>query len=70
MKIEKGLLWAIIVAVMGSLIFGINMAAISGAVTFIKDHFLLSEFQIGLVVSAIIIGTILGAFTAGSLSEK
>ncbi|PWD99820.1 MFS transporter [Marinilabilia rubra] len=70
MKIEKRLLWAIIVSVMGSLIFGINMAAISGAVTFVKDHFLLSEFQIGLVVSAIVIGCMIGAFSAGSISEK
>jgi sugar porter (SP) family MFS transporter len=70
MKIEKNLLWAIIVAVMGSLIFGINMAAISGAVSSIKSQFLLSEFQIGLVVSALIIGCMIGAFTAGSLSEK
>lgn len=70
MKIEKNLLWAIIVAVMGSLIFGINMAAISGAVSSIKSQFLLSEFQIGLVVSALIIGCMIGAFSAGSLSEK
>lgn len=33
MKIEKNLLWPIIVAEMGSLIFGVNMAAISGTVS-------------------------------------
>ncbi|WP_016778016.1 hypothetical protein [Anaerophaga thermohalophila] len=33
MKIEKNLLCPIIVAEMGSLIFGVNMAAISGTVS-------------------------------------
>ncbi len=70
MKLEKSLLWAVIVAVMGSLIFGINMAAIAGAVSPVKEHFLLSEFQIGLVVSALIIGCMVGAFTAGSMADR
>lgn len=70
MKIEKSLYWAIFVAAMGSLIFGINMAAIAGAVPFIQDVFVLNDVSLGLVVSALIVGCMIGAFSAGSLSEK
>lgn len=70
MKVEKSLLWAVIVAALGSVNFGINMAAIAGAVSSIKEHFLLSEFQIGLVVSGLVIGCMIGAFSSGSVSEK
>lgn len=70
MSIQKHLYWAIIVAVLGSLIFGINMAAIAGAVPFIKDKFALTDLQLGLVVSSIIIGCMIGAFTAGPMSQR
>ncbi|MGQ1890085.1 sugar porter family MFS transporter [Thermophagus sp. OGC60D27] len=70
MKIEKKLMLVVIIAVMGSLIFGINMAAISGAVSSLKSQFLLSEFEIGIVVSALVAGCMIGAFSAGPLSEK
>lgn len=70
MKTKKGLYWAIFIAVLGSLLFGINMAAISGAVTFIRDVFVLSDTELGLVVSSMIAGCLIGAFTAGPLSDK
>ncbi|MEH0155371.1 sugar porter family MFS transporter [Limibacter armeniacum] len=71
MKEVSGYLYrAIGIVVIGSLLFGINMAAVSGAVSLVQAAFTLSDFQIGIVVSAMIIGCMIGAFTAGSLSDK
>ena len=70
MKTKKGLYWAVFVAVLGSIIFGINMAAIAGAVPLVQEVFSLNDAQIGLVVSSIIIGCMVGAFTIGGYSEK
>ncbi len=67
---NKGLYWAIFVPIIGSIIFGINMAAIAGAVKLIKDVFILNDVQIGLVVSSIIVGCMVGAFTIGRFSDK
>ena len=70
MKTKKGLYWAIFIAALGSVLFGVNMAAISGAVSFIKDVFILNDTELGLVVSSMIAGCLIGAFTIGSISDK
>ncbi len=70
MKISRNLLFTIFVAVLGSVIFGINMAAIAGAVPFIKENFILSDFELGLVVSVLIVGCMIGAFSVGKISDK
>ena len=70
MKISKNLIWTIFVAVLGSVIFGINMAAIAGAVPSIKEAFILSDVELGLVVSILIVGCMIGAFSAGKISDK
>ena len=70
MKISKNLVFTIFVAVLGSVIFGINMAAIAGAVPFIKENFILSDFELGLVVSILIVGCMIGAFSVGKISDK
>lgn len=59
-----------IIASFGGLIFGFDIAIISGAVPFIKDFFHLNEIQLGWGVSSILIGCILGAMIAGRLSDK
>lgn len=70
MIISKNLIWTIFVAVLGSVIFGINMAAIAGAVPSIKEVFILSDVELGLVVSVLIVGCMIGAFSAGKISDK
>jgi len=70
MNMSKNLIWTIFVAVLGSVIFGINMAAIAGAVPLIKDAFVLSDVELGLVVSILIVGCMIGAFSAGKISDR
>ena len=70
MKNYKYLYWITFIAVQSGLIFGLNMAGISGAVPFIKDYFSLSDVSLGAAVSSIMIGCLVGAMGIGSLSDK
>lgn len=67
---QKYLSWITFVAINGGLLFGLNMAGISGAVSFIKEFFLLNDIALGLAVSSITVGCLIGALFAGSLSDK
>ncbi len=67
---NKYLYWITFIAVQSGLIFGLNMAGISGAVPFIKDYFELTEVELGVAVSSIMLGCLVGAMFIGSLSDK
>lgn len=62
--------WVTFVAINGGLLFGLNMAGISGAVSFIQEHFLLNDIALGLAVSSLTVGCLIGALFAGVLSDK
>jgi len=70
MKNNKYLYWITFIAVQSGLIFGLNMAGISGAVPFIKDFFSLTDVSLGMAVSSIMLGCLAGAMVIGSLSDK
>jgi sugar porter (SP) family MFS transporter len=55
---------------MGGLMFGFDIAIISGAVPFIQPYFGWNELQLGWGVSSLLVGAILGAFGSGILSDK
>lgn len=59
-----------IVASVGGLIFGFDTAVISGGESAIQDHFHLSSSGIGFVVATALLGTILGAATAGRFADR
>ncbi len=63
------LLMISIVASLGGLLFGFDIAIISGTVPFIKDYFNLNELMLGWGVSSLLIGCIIGAAFAGKLSD-
>lgn len=67
---NKYIYWITFVAVNGGLLFGLNMGGISGAVTSIQDIFGLSDNALGIVVSAITIGCLVGALCTGHFAEK
>ena len=57
-------------AATGGLLFGFDTGVISGAITFVSEHFELGPHLEGFTVSNLIIGCIIGALIAGSISDK
>ncbi|HUX94197.1 MAG TPA: sugar porter family MFS transporter [Bacteroidales bacterium] len=58
------------IATMGGLMFGFDIAIISGAVPFIQSYFGWSELELGWGVSSLLMGAIFGAFGSGILTDK
>jgi MFS transporter, SP family, arabinose:H+ symporter len=59
-----------LIATMGGLMFGFDIAIISGAVPFIQPYFGWNELQLGWGVSSLLVGAIFGAFGSGALTDK
>lgn len=58
------------VATIGGLMFGFDIAIISGAVPFIQPYFRWNELELGWGVSSLLVGAIIGAFGSGALTDK
>lgn len=58
------------VSALGGLLFGYDIAVISGAIPFIKKIFDLTQVTEGWAVSSALIGCIIGTFLAGAPSDK
>jgi len=54
---------------MGGLMFGFDIAIISGAVPYIQPYFGWNELQLGWGVSSLLVGAIIGAFGSGILTD-
>jgi len=67
---NKYIYWITFVAVNGGLLFGLNMAGISGANDMIKGHFSLTNSGLGTVASLLTIGCLIGALFTGNFTEK
>jgi sugar porter (SP) family MFS transporter len=59
-----------LIATMGGLMFGFDIAIISGAVPFIQPYFGWNELQLGWGVSSLLVGAIAGSFGSGILTDK
>lgn len=66
----KHLYWIIFVATNGGLLFGMNIAGISGAVNSLQSFFSLNDTTLGIVVSSLIIGCFIGGLSTGYFIEK
>lgn len=64
------LVFTAFVAALGGLLFGFDMAVISGAIPLVKDQFSLSPAAEGWFVSSALIGAILGVAISGELSDR
>lgn len=58
------------VATIGGLMFGFDIAIISGAVPYIQPHFGWNELQLGWGVSSLLVGAIIGSMGSGILTDK
>jgi sugar porter (SP) family MFS transporter len=70
MKNNKYLYWITFVAINGGLLFGLNMAGISGAVDMIKGEFSLTDSGLGTVAALLTFGCLVGALFTGNFTEK
>ena len=59
------LLLSAIVAALGSLLFGFDTAVISGTTEALRSAFALNDNLLGLTVTSALLGTMVGALTAG-----
>lgn len=70
MSNNKYLYWITFIAINGGLLFGLNMAGISGAVGMIKSQFSLTDSGLGTVAALLTIGALFGALFTGNFTEK
>jgi sugar porter (SP) family MFS transporter len=70
MSNNKYLYWTTFVAINGGLLFGLNMAGISGAVDMIKGQFSLTDSGLGTVAALLTFGCLIGALFTGTFTEK
>jgi sugar porter (SP) family MFS transporter len=63
-------LFVSLVATLGGLLFGYDTAVISGAVGFLEDFFDLTPTMVGWAASSALIGCIVGAACAGTVSDR
>ncbi len=70
MQNNKYLYWTTFVAINGGLLFGLNMAGISGAVDMIKGEFSLTDSGLGTVAALLTFGCLIGALFTGTFTEK
>ena len=70
MSNNKYLYWITFIAINGGLLFGLNMAGISGAVDMIKGEFSLTDSGLGTVAALLTMGCLIGALFTGNFTEK
>jgi sugar porter (SP) family MFS transporter len=58
------------ISALGGLLFGYDIGVVSGAILFIKKEFSLSPGLEEVVVSAVLLGSLLGAFAGGILADR
>ncbi len=66
---RNAVMYAFIVA-LGGFVFGLDAAIISGTVRYISAEFMLSDLQVGTVVSAPSLGAILALCVAGKVADR
>ena len=57
-------------AALGGLLFGFDVAIITGAGPFLTRHFALSDISLGWAFSSLLFGCVLGSFFAGRLTDR
>jgi SP family galactose:H+ symporter-like MFS transporter len=69
-KQERFVRLVVAVAALGGLLFGYDTGVISGAILFIKQSFSLSDRLQEIVVSAVLVGAVIGAAGGGRLADR
>ncbi|GKT03844.1 sugar porter family MFS transporter [Furfurilactobacillus entadae] len=67
-KVSNGFIYTF--GALGGLLFGYDIASVSGAILFIQRQLNLGSWQQGMVVSAVLIGAIIGALATSKFLDK
>lgn len=67
-KISNGFIYTF--GALGGLLFGYDIASVSGAILFIQKQLSLNSWEQGMVVSSVLIGAILGALGTSKFLDK
>lgn len=68
-KLNVYIILAATIAAVAGILFGFDTGVISGAILFIKTQFHLTDSMKELVVSAVLIGALIGSFVSGSFTD-
>lgn len=66
---SRYVIWVAAISALSGLLFGYDTGVISGAILLIRDQFGLSAFMQEIIVSAVLLGALVGAAAAGNLSD-
>src|SRR5215467_5984423 len=69
-QLNSNLLKASVVGALGGLLFGFDTAVIAGTTESLRTLYLLTPQQMGLTVSIALVGTVMGAMSAGIPGQK
>ncbi|NCD71717.1 sugar porter family MFS transporter [Mucilaginibacter agri] len=69
MSLKPNVLMIAVIAATGGLLFGFDTGVISGALPFLKQYWQLSDANIELITTTVLIGAVIGALTSGKLSD-
>lgn len=69
-RTKPRVVWAAAVIALGGLLFGYDTGVISGALPSMTTYFGLVPLTAGVVVSSLVVGCAVGAFTAGTLADR
>ncbi len=67
--INRGIALSAMAGALGGLLFGYDIGAISGSIQALRTQFALSPAALGIAVSAALLGTIVGSFSAGFAAD-
>jgi sugar porter (SP) family MFS transporter len=69
--VKPGFLWKVsCIAGLGGILYGYDMGIIAAALIFVRSSFTLSTQMEGAVVSAVLVGSMLGAVVGGALADR
>lgn len=69
MSFRPNVLVIALIASTGGLLFGFDTGVISGALPFLKDHWKLTDGNVELLTTSVLVGAVIGAIASGRLSD-
>ncbi|OGT37824.1 MAG: hypothetical protein A3F11_10625 [Gammaproteobacteria bacterium RIFCSPHIGHO2_12_FULL_37_14] len=63
-------MWIACLVSVGGILYGYDIGVISGALLFIKNTIPMTDMQVGIIVGAVLAGSLIGTFTAGPIGDR